>query len=70
MKKIITLFAFIAMYNLLFAQNKFAVIVALSKYNEDWETLSSENDLKLVNETLINKGFNQKNIKILVNATK
>jgi hypothetical protein len=67
MKKIITLFAFIAMYNLLFAQNKFAVIVALSKYNEDWETLSSENDLKLVNETLINKGFNQKNIKILVN---
>ena len=67
MKKIITLFAFIVLYNLLFAQNKYAIIVALSKYNEDWETLSSENDLKLVNETLINKGFNQKNIKKLVN---
>jgi hypothetical protein len=67
MKKIITLFAFIVLCNLLFAQNKYAIIVALSKYNEDWETLSSENDLKLVNETLINKGFNQKNIKKLVN---
>jgi hypothetical protein len=67
MKKIVTLFAFISLYNLLFAQNKFAVIVALSKYNQDWETLSSENDLKLVNETLINKGFNQKNIFKLIN---
>ncbi|MCZ2224237.1 MAG: caspase family protein [Chitinophagales bacterium] len=61
--------------NILFAQKKIALIVAIGKYPPEqryWKNLSSERDLVHIKNALLKNGFEEKNIKTLVNeqATK
>ncbi len=61
--------------NILFAQKKIALIVAIGKYPPEqryWKNLSSERDLIHIKDALIKNGFAAKNIQTLVNekATK
>ena len=49
--------------------NKLALIIAVSKYppGSGWNQLSSENDARLIKETLIKQGFRPKNIIVIQN---
>lgn len=53
-----------------FAQNKYALIVAIGDYPEetDWNDISSVNDIPLIEQALIKQGFNSKNIRVLKDA--
>jgi hypothetical protein len=53
---------------------KYGLIIAIGDYptKTGWSTISSENDVSLIKQALLNHGFNEKNISLLVNdeATK
>jgi len=68
---IITAFAAVAMQPIVVAQKKLALIVAVGNYPPGgrWRNLSSENDLHYVKASLINNGFDEKNIDTLKNAS-
>lgn len=73
--KILLISTILFVANLVIAQKKIALIVAVGKYppnQRDWKNLSSERDLVHIKRALLNNGFAEGNIKTLVNeqATK
>lgn len=69
---------YILLFSLFFALNvsaeKYGLIIAIGDYptKTGWSTISSENDVSLIKQALLNHGFIEKNISLLVNdeATK
>ena len=54
--------------NLMFAE-KYAIIIAVGEYpaKTGWSPISSGNDVPLIKNTLLNQGFSEKNIRVLLN---
>lgn len=71
MKKIFILLLASVIFYSTFAQNKWALIVAVGEYPQGgrWRNLSSINDLKYVKAALEKNGFAEKNIDTLLNQT-
>ncbi len=53
--------------NISLAQNKHALLVGIADYKHDWSSLHADNDVELLRNTLIKRGFDDSNIKTLVN---
>lgn len=70
MKTYITLFLTLFMWTSVFCGNKYALIIAIGDYpgESGWGKISSAKDVELIKNALINKGFNETNISIILDA--
>jgi hypothetical protein len=72
LQKYILFFCLFLAFNV--SAEKYGLIIAIGDYpsKTGWSTISSENDVSLIKQALLNHGFNEKNISLLVNeeATK
>lgn len=69
MKILFSLF-FVSLFSLPVLAEKHALIIALSSYNREtgWSNISSANDVEIIKQSLIIKGFSEKNIHVYING--
>lgn len=68
--KTLFLFLSVSLFSLPVLAEKHALIIALSSYNKEtgWNSISSANDVKIIKEALIIKGFSEKNIYVYIDG--
>lgn len=68
--KTLTLLLFATLFSLTAFAEKHALIIALGTYNKEtgWSNISSANDVEIIKQSLIIKGFSDKNIRIRIDG--
>ena len=68
MKKILFALALSFCFQSIYAE-KYALIIAVGDYPKKtgWSSISSVNDVPLIEQTLLNQGFSEGNIQVLIN---
>lgn len=66
----IFLFLSVSLFSLPVLAERHALIIALSSYNEEtgWSSISSANDVEIIKQALIIKGFSEKNIHVYIDG--
>jgi len=68
--KTLVLFLLVSLFSLPVLAEKHALIIALSSYNKEtgWTNISSANDVEIIKQSLVVKGFSEKNIYVYIDG--